>query len=524
MWKLVRVSPAVLQHVATRPSCLPLSATLVASEVPRQFHQLSLGGSAGLLVPAASLPSLPSAYWRYQSERHKNAYYGFATDKPKPSSLFTKLFCFLLGGGLIFFTMTPYWSRFMKWCQVDAAGVPKVESADVNMVDSSEVKEKHEDKEGEEETPKEKKKRIGFRDRKIIEYENRIRDYSTPDKIFRYFATLRVHADGLESEVLMTPDDFVRSITPGVKQIEGLGLDQFRRYDPRKDKVDCEVPPDSVFYKLGEHGLISFSDYMFLLVVLSTPPRMFEIAFKMFDLNGDGDVEFEEFEKVRDVLRSQSSVGMRHRDHAVTGNTLKSMNSGLAEYFFGRGLDEKLTVQRFLNFQRQLQHEILKIEFQRYDLHDGRMTERDFAESLVAYAGYNMKRRVRMLKRVKKAFKEEQIGITFEEYSNFFQVLKYINDVDTALMFYHVAGASIDKETLKHVARTVAHVELSDHLVDVVFVLFDENDDGELSNKEFVAVMKHRMMRGLEKPKDTGFIKLVDAMWKCAKVQTPAFD
>jgi len=30
-------------------------------------------------------------------------------------------------------------------------------------------------------------------------------------------------------------------------------------------------------------------------------------------------------------------------------------------------------------------------------------------------------------------------------------------------------------DTLKHVARTVAHVELSDHLVDVVFVLFDEN-------------------------------------------------
>ena len=25
---------------------------------------------------------------------------------------------------------------------------------------------------------------------------------------------------------------------------------------------------------------------------------MFEIAFKMFDLNGDGDVEFEEFAKV----------------------------------------------------------------------------------------------------------------------------------------------------------------------------------------------------------------------------------
>ena len=54
-----------------------------------------------------------------------------------------------------------------------------------------------------------------------MEYENRIRDYSTPDKIFRYFATLKVYHDVGEPEVFMTPDDFVRSITPGVKQAEG---------------------------------------------------------------------------------------------------------------------------------------------------------------------------------------------------------------------------------------------------------------------------------------------------------------
>lgn len=30
-------------------------------------------------------------------------------------------------------------------------------------------------------------------------------------------------------------------------------------------------------------------------------------------------------------------------------------------------------------------------------------------------------------------------------------------------------------ETLKHVAKTVVHVELSDHVVEVVFTLFDEN-------------------------------------------------
>ena len=36
-------------------------------------------------------------------------------------------------------------------------------------------------------------------------------------------------------------------------------------------------------------------------------------------------------------------------------------------------------------------------------------------------------------------------GITFEEFLDFYNVLKHINDIDTALMFYHVAGASIDK-------------------------------------------------------------------------------
>lgn len=53
-----------------------------------------------------------------------------------------------------------------------------------------------------------------------MEYENRIRAYSTPDKIFRYFATLKVIGEHGDSEVYMTPQDFVRSITPNEKQPE----------------------------------------------------------------------------------------------------------------------------------------------------------------------------------------------------------------------------------------------------------------------------------------------------------------
>ena len=74
---------------------------------------------------------------------------------------------------------------------------------------------------------------------------------------------------------------------------------------------------------------------------------------------------------------------------------------------------------------------------------------------------------------------------------------------------------------MQHVARTVAGVDLSDHIVGVVFVLFDENGDGKLSNKEFVSVMKQRALRGLEKPKDTGLGKILSAVTKCASDTRP---
>lgn len=73
------------------------------------------------------------------------------------------------------------------------------------------------------------------------------------------------------------------------------------------------------------------------------------------------------------------------------------------------------------------------------------------------------------------SFKEDSQGITRDDYLSFYHFLNNINDVDVALTFYHIAGASIDQQTLKHVAKTVAHVDLSDHVINVVFTIFDEN-------------------------------------------------
>ncbi|OAF66600.1 hypothetical protein A3Q56_05647 [Intoshia linei] len=59
--------------------------------------------------------------------------------------------------------------------------------------------------------------KIGFKERKIVEYENRIRQFSGPDKIFRYFATVSVESNNQQSKTLMTTDDFISLVYKGLK-------------------------------------------------------------------------------------------------------------------------------------------------------------------------------------------------------------------------------------------------------------------------------------------------------------------
>jgi Ca2+-binding EF-hand superfamily protein len=322
-----------------------------------------------------------------------------------------------------------------------------------------------------------------------------------------------------------------------LKQPDGLELDKFRRYDARTDSwetleklnthlyySDLNSDQISIFERIGgKQCLITFSDYVFLVTLLSTPRRYFHIAFQMFDFDGNGNFDFDEFTKLKGLIRTQTSIGQRHRDHSTTGNILRE-TSIVNQYFFGENLDQLLTIEKFLQFYEQLQNEILQLEFHRSAKcanDKTRMTENDFATSLLAYSGLSDKRVKKMLKRIKKAYPTDDptksIGISFEDYQNFYNFLRNIHDIDIALTFYHIAGGAIDKQIFHHVAKTVNHIDLDAHLIDVVFTLFDDNQDQLLSYVEFIQLMKNRLERGLQRPKDTAFMKLFSTMITCAK-------
>ena len=61
-------------------------------------------------------------------------------------------------------------------------------------------------------------------------------------------------------------------------------------------------------------------------------------------------------------------------------------------------------------------------------------------------------------------------------------------------------------------------VQLKDDVVDVLFKLFDKNNDGQLDSSEFAEVLGARHLRGLDQSRDLGFGKKVEALVTCAKV------
>ena len=133
--------------------------------------------------------------------------------------------------------------------------------------------------------------------------------------IVRYFASIQVEFPDGRTEVFMNPDDFVRSIIPNEMQPRNIDLDHF--YKVKWDSIALKRLSASkstkntrFFHALStnSNGLISLSEYIFLLTILMVPRRKLELIFKAMDLSGDNLIEFDEFHQIEHLIRSRYSA------------------------------------------------------------------------------------------------------------------------------------------------------------------------------------------------------------------------
>ncbi|XP_042349641.1 calcium uptake protein 3, mitochondrial-like [Plectropomus leopardus] len=359
-------------------------------------------------------------------------------------------------------------------------------------------------------------------------YENRFRLFSS------------VECDG---QLYMTPLNFIESVT--------LNEPKSRRAWRSLTKKDLEkmladTPPvwkgsSNLFRNLRGQGVISYTEYLFLLCILTKPHAGFRIAFNMFDADGNEMVDKREFLVLEEIFRKKKdrkevtedmqrfdqqslqlygqrkpqphSVLKKDSQHVeargmwdvlrrgtsqvlfsdLTEHVDEKIQTTLLVHFFGRKGKAELKFEDFYQFMDNLQTEMLEIEFLSFSKGLPTISEEDFARILLRYT--NLDDVSEYLENVRHCIPDEK-GITFEEFRSFFQFLNNLEDFTIAMQMYNFANRSVGQEEFARAVYVATGIKLTRHLVNTVFKIFDEDHDGKLSHKEFIGVMKDRLHRG----------------------------
>merc|ERR1712241_486479 len=335
-------------------------------------------------------------------------------------------------------------------------------------------------------------------------HENRVRMYMALDKIFNYFASHQVSSSTGRKTMMMTPVDFYAAITPDCSLVHGMGAGVHmevteKEVDEGKFYMDKSPLSKSVLNDIGSQGLLSYSDFCFLLTLLSTPPRYTETAFNLFDVTGDGNIEAKEFAYVSTKVAHKAGGFGSYTQ--LDQEEILASNSGLLNYLFGKDRTKSITKESFKQLQADLLEEMIELEFREYDRdNSGRISESDLCKFLLKNTKISPKKKTAMLKRVEKTWPAKARGISLPSFKNLFYVLAGGAELERALFYLDVEGIGVDLEEFRKISSWVSQRELSDHVARVLFVLLDEDGEGRFFKEEIGPVLfEWRQSRGFDK-------------------------
>ncbi|KAK8544761.1 hypothetical protein V6N13_045840 [Hibiscus sabdariffa] len=341
-----------------------------------------------------------------------------------------------------------------------------------------------------------------YRRKVFFNYEKRLRLRSPPEKVFEYFASVRTP----EGELLMTPADLMRAVVPVFPPSEShLVRDGYLTGERSPGELRCDPSELFMLFDTDTDGLISFKEYIFFVTLLSIPESSFSIAFKMFDVDNNEEIDKKEFKKVMALMRANNRQGAVHRDGLRTGLKVTGYveDGGLVEYFFGKDGNTRLQHDKFVDFMRKLQDEMLRLEFDHYDYKArGSISAKDFALSMVASA--DMSHLGRLLERVDELNNEPnlwEIRVNLDEFKHFAELRRKLQPFSLAVFSYGKINGLLTKDDFKRAASHVCGISLTDNIVEIIFHVFDTNLDGHLSSDEFVRVLLKRE-RDIAQPVD----------------------
>ncbi|VDQ05747.1 unnamed protein product [Trichobilharzia regenti] len=288
-----------------------------------------------------------------------------------------------------------------------------------------------------------------------------VRRLSLEEK-FRTFASLEFHG-----VILMTPSDFLRSLVNDQTDVKTNVTKDSEFVDRIMKKATAKKYGSRFFRNLQNDGIITFSEYLFLLHILTKSPSGFEIAFKMLDRDMSGSVDAKEF-----MTSFYYPVCFTQKTYQ-----LHAYNTTLMTHLFGYTKTKNLSFQEFERYVRLQSLQRILLEFYSVILL--------FLVFLRIWL---------VLFILTKVFLQT---ISFNEFQKFFMFLNCLDDFALAVKMYTIAGQPISLPEFKRAVKACTGNELGSDILTVLFALFDIDEDNCLSYQEFIHIMRERHSGGL---------------------------
>lgn len=319
------------------------------------------------------------------------------------------------------------------------------------------------------------------------------------EKRFNQFASCQ-----LGEQYLMTPADFLESIIHD----DIPGWTRKRELTPKEiDQKLRETPPvtkgsSKFFRNLHDKGIITFSEYLFLVTVLTKSKRGIEIAFRMLDVDRSNWLDKNEFMALADMVNRRSSaksMAVETARHNHGNEQFDTSNTTLLTHFFGPRGTGRFTFDQFSKFMEYLQVEVLEMEFTQYSRGLPTIPEESFARLLLKNTSLCKEDMETYVKRLNSRMKQRQ-GITLQQFVDFGLFLNNLDDFAMAMRIYSISGSPVTPDEFQRAVKISTGHTVENHVAHVVFLLFDEDGDGKLSYHEFIELMKDRVKRGFKEP------------------------
>jgi len=218
-------------------------------------------------------------------------------------------------------------------------------------------------------------------------YENKIRFFSPPEKIFETFASKKLEEDGT---VVMTYGDFFKALTPynygEIKSSEDLEK-YIEGFKTRVNKVLHYADADG-------DGIISFTEFFFFVTVLQLPETIIEKDFKKVDKMDEAT-----FSRCMTTHRKKTKFGSKLQENsqlavlesrnvkAKEDDFLKTNKDITKKIFNGK---ESITLQDYLTLRAELQESLWHYEFYQYEVDEAStISAEDFCRSLLIFMPFS---------------------------------------------------------------------------------------------------------------------------------------